>query len=390
MKILMLHNAYKIRGGEDISTKNEFEMLKEAGHDVELVIFDNSDINGFFKTIKTAAQSIWNHKIYKWIRKEIRDKKYDIVHIQNNFPLISPSVYLACNKENVPVIQSIRNYRLICPSANLYRNGSLCTDCVNKKIKYPAIIHKCYKDSYLASAAVSLTFSIHAILGTWNKQVTKFITVSSFVKDKLVIGGVDSSKIVVKPNFLSPINSDFRIKVLERKYILYVGRISNDKGIGFLDRFLEKYDLGVDILAIGEGEHSSYSNRINFLGKKSLVEIYSYMQQAECVLIPGEWPEPFGRVAVEAMANSTPIIASRTGGLTELVFDGINGFTFDSGNMEQLHSLIIKILAEGELSEGLGLNGLNIFNDKYGSQKNYQVLMNTYLEAIEDLKNAKM
>ncbi|MEL6764580.1 MAG: glycosyltransferase family 1 protein, partial [Cyanobacteria bacterium J06607_6] len=166
MRILSIHNQYQIRGGEDESRELEEKLLRDHGHIVDVYEETNHDIQNY-SSIHLALKTIWSQQSYDLVRQRLRTHRYDLIHVQNFFPLISPSVYYAAQAEGVPVVQTLRNYRLVCPNALFFRDGKVCEDCVGKPIPYPGIVHGCYKKNRLASASVAAMISSHRALKTW-------------------------------------------------------------------------------------------------------------------------------------------------------------------------------------------------------------------------------
>ncbi|MEM9980255.1 MAG: glycosyltransferase, partial [Cyanobacteria bacterium P01_D01_bin.2] len=230
MRILSIHNAYQIRGGEDVSTAAEQTLLRNHGHTVD-VYEENNDSIKDMGAVQLAARTLWSKASYGTVRAKLRAHRYDIVHVQNFFPLISPSVYYAARAENVPVVQTLRNYRLICPNALFFRDGKVCEDCMGKAIPYPGIVHGCYREDRKASAAVASMVTSHRLLRTWPKMVDQYITLTQFARNKMIEGGLPADKIVVKPNFVAP---EPKVGSGQGGYALYVGRLSVEKGLDTL------------------------------------------------------------------------------------------------------------------------------------------------------------
>ncbi|MCE7059703.1 glycosyltransferase [Dyadobacter sp. CY343] len=379
MRILTAHNLYQVRGGEDESRLVEENLMKQNGHDVMSFEVNNNTIDSNSSKLSLALNSIWSNSSYKEIKRLIKLQGSEILHVQNFFPLISPSIYYAASSLKVPVVQSIRNYRLMCPNALLFRDGHICTECLGKNTPINGIIHKCYRGSRSATAAVSTMLAVHNSIDTWNRKVNAFIAISRFVKEKLVTQGVHENKIFIKPNCLL---TDPGYSYDKKDYILYVGRLSQEKGIATL---VKAWNLlkstTTKLVVIGEGSMpSSKSHTIEFLGKLSLSETYRYMSEAKALIVPSEWHEPFGRVVVEAFANGTPVIGSQMGGIPELISSGRNGLLFEAGNAEQLANKI-EILISKDSSE-MAEEARREFLLKYTPEQNYVQLKQIYESVI--------
>ena len=204
MDVLVIHNSYRQRGGEDEVFHTEIEMLRSRGHRVVTYHVSN-DLVELRNPATLAAGTIWNSRSYAAIRKLIRTEKPQLAHVHNTLPLISPSAYYAAKREGLPVVQTLHNYRLLCPAGTLYRDGATCMECVDRKTALPAVAHRCYRDSTAASATVASMLEIHRVLGTWTRAVDIYIALTAWTRNLFITAGIPSEKIVVKPNFVFPV-----------------------------------------------------------------------------------------------------------------------------------------------------------------------------------------
>ena len=198
----MIHNRYRVRGGEDESTDAEVALLRSRGHEVRLLEAKNDAIEGVGRSALAALTTTWSRHWAKEVDGVLAEKHYDILHVQNFFPMISPSVYYAAARHAVPVVQSVRNYRLICASANLFRDDNYCADCVGRSFAWPGVVHRCYRGSLPGSAAIAAMQAAHRLIGTWKNKVAVYVALTNYVRDRLIEGGFPAAKIVVKPNFV--------------------------------------------------------------------------------------------------------------------------------------------------------------------------------------------
>lgn len=206
-KILMVHNYYQIPGGEDTVVANEKKLLENHGHTVILYSRNNSELKGMSKLqkLKLPFTTIFNPKTYRDIRKLIKKEKIDIVHVHNTLNLISPAVYYAALSCKVPVVQTIHNFRLLCPGATLYRDGHVCEDCVKHGLKC-AVKYGCYRGSKAQTLICVINTWIHRKLGTYGRL--NYICLTEFNKEKLLELNrqgkkqlIDPKKVYIKPNF---------------------------------------------------------------------------------------------------------------------------------------------------------------------------------------------
>lgn len=205
MKILLLHNHYRIRGGEDSVFEAERDMLRSAGHAVETWETHNDDLReggGPLARLRLFARTVWNGAAYRELRARLRRDRPDIVHVHNFFPQFSPSVFWACAKERVPVVLTLHNYRLACLTGYLYRpetGNAVCEKCLGRS-PWPGVVRRCYRRSLAASLALAAMLVVHRLLGTWRRKVTRYIALTEFAKQKFVEAGLPAEKIMVKPN----------------------------------------------------------------------------------------------------------------------------------------------------------------------------------------------
>lgn len=378
MKVLMLHNRYKISGGEDVSTEAEYTLLKKNGVHIEVMYLTNDTIERQGK-IALALNTIWSKKYYKEILEKIKNEKYDIIHVQNFFPQFSPSIFYAAKKAKTKIIMSVRNYRLICPNGLMYVNHNICDSCVGHTFPVAGILKKCYRDSYSASAVTASMLSVHNLKDTWNKQLDGYICISEFVKKQLQRGGISEPTLYVKYNFVS---TELPPNFSSGNEYVYAGRLSTEKGIDIL---LEAFKGSTRLLKIiGDGplqqevlDAAAANPNIKYLNKQPLLETYKVISQAKALIFPSKWHEPFGRTIVESFAHGTPVIGSALGGVTELVRDEYNGFLFDT----QEPLALSKALDKFEQSKDPGKmreNAYASYKDKFGPESNFEQLMLVY------------
>jgi hypothetical protein len=174
MRILSVHNHYQIRGGEDESCQSEERLLRDMGHQVDLYKEDNERVATIGK-MRLAFRTVWSVETYQALSSQLTERTYDVVHVQNFFPLISPSVYYAAKTKGIPVVQTLRNYRLLCPNAQFFREGRVCEDCLGQFVPLPGVIHACYRESRAATAAVAAMLTVHRAMGTWHNLVDIYI-----------------------------------------------------------------------------------------------------------------------------------------------------------------------------------------------------------------------
>ena len=343
-RILLVHNLYQQPGGEDTVFRNEKKLLEDNGHEVITYTRDNSELKcSILKKILLPFITIFNPKTYFDIKKIIKDKNIDIVHVHNTLCLISPAVFYAAIKMKIPVIQTLHNFRMQCANGLFYRNGHICEDCVNDGLLC-ALKHKCYRNSFFQTLAIALMLKIHRFIGIYKK--VNFICLTEFNKNKLLLINnkkqvVDEEKVFVKSNFVFEDNANEKeYNPKDKGYYLYVGRLDEIKGI---DTVLEAFSKmpNRELHVIGSGgedyikEYSKYGN-IKFLGQLPHNEVIDEMKNGKALIFPSKLYEGMPMTIVEAFENKVPVISSNIGNANEIVIDGATGLHFKTGNAESL------------------------------------------------------
>jgi glycosyltransferase involved in cell wall biosynthesis len=385
MKILFVHNRYQQAGGEDNVVTAEAKLLADQGHDVELWSVDNKDLpTGLTGKIKTAMATSYSSSSWAIAREELCHFQPDVVHVHNFFPQISPSIYDACLNEGVPVVQTLHNYRLICPGAMLMRAGKICEQCITGS-PYQAALYGCYRGSKLGSLVVAHMVAKHRQQGTWQHKVNRFIALTDFAKSKFVEAGFPADKISVKANFVhDPLQETARPNPTTPSFALFVGRISEEKGIKTLLKAWSSLDNQALLKVAGAGPLEALlpgKKNIAALGRQSTEEISRLMQQAAFLVLPSEWYEGFPLVLVEAFAHGLPVLASRLGSMADIIKDGETGLLFEPGNADDLADKMKSLLDNPQQAQQLGDNARRTFLEKYTAEQNYTELMAIYEDA---------
>ena len=383
---MLVHNRYQQAGGEDIVVANEAKLLSDHGHDIELWSVDNKDLSaGIAGKIKTALSTSYSTTSLEIARNTIRHFKPDVMHVHNFFPQISPSIYDACAAESVPVVQTLHNYRLICPAATLMRQGKICEQCLVGS-PYQAAWYGCYRGSKLGSLVVAHLVAQHRNSGTWQQKVNQFIALTHFAKSKFVEAGFPADKITVKANSIQDPLTSSRLKPTNASpFALYVGRISAEKGINTLRKAWATMAENDLLRVAGTGQlEGLLTNKKNIetLGHQNSAIISKLMEQARFLVLPSEWYEGFPLVLVEAFAHGLPVLASRLGSMADIIKDGETGVLFKAGDSIDLASKARWLLENPQQTQQLGAKARLTFLEKYTSEQNYNELMAIYESAI--------
>jgi glycosyltransferase involved in cell wall biosynthesis len=386
MNILMLHNRYLVPGGEDQSAAAEANLLQQQGCAVELLEEDNRRVDQLGKA-RTAMRTIWSSESFHRIHDKLRTGKFDVLHVQNFFPLWSPSVYYAAVKCNVPVVQTLRNYRLMCVNAVFFRDSHVCEDCLGKRFAWPGILHACYRDSRAGSAVVAGMNGIHHLAGTWRTKIHVYVALTEFAREKYITGGLPAEKIVVKPNFVYPSPPPGAGK---GGYALFVGRLSSEKGIATLLQAWQSAAPALSLKIVGDGplssivQHASRQNQaIEYLGRRSSDDVMQLMAQAEFLVFPTECYEGMPRTVIESFAVGTPVVASNLGSTANMIVPGETGFQFTPGSVSELRERVEWCSQNLDRLRAMRSKARQAFENNYTGVANARMLLAIYKRAQE-------
>ncbi|MDR3636184.1 MAG: glycosyltransferase [Isosphaeraceae bacterium] len=386
LHVLMVHCYYRDLGGENLSFEAETALLRDAGVRVTTYTRDNRELDGagFAGRALAGVRTAWAEDSYREVRAIARRSRPNVVHFQNTFPLISPSAHHAVHRLGLPVVQTLRNYRLVCSSGILFRDGRVCEDCVGRHLPLPAVVHRCYHDSVPASAAVSFMQVFHRALGTWADAVDVYVAPSEFARSTFVSAGIPADKIVVKPNFVDP---DPGVAPVAGRYALYAGRLAPEKGvITLVDAW--RNDGLPPLLVVGDGPlrrnlearivQHGIEGRVELLGHQPPERVMSLMREAFCAVFPSEWYETFGRVAAEAYACGVPVVASRRGAMAEIVKDGITGRLFAPGDSSDLANVVRNMASDPTTYGAMRHAARVVYEDTFSAERNLTQLLAIY------------
>jgi len=390
VKIALVHNTYQRAGGEDAVFEQECEMLKEAGHQVVTYTRSNWDTDGYraIRRISLAKKTVWASDSRQDFLQLLRREKPDVVHVHNTFVMISPSIYSACFEAGVPVVQTLHNYRLLCPAGSFFRDGKVCEECLSGSL-WRGVQHSCYHQSYSASAVVAFMLAYHRLRNTWNREISCFIALSEFARNKFVEGGLPAEKIFVKPNFVSP-DPGARNRIGD--YILFAGRLSPEKGVSTILAAWKRLSIPIPLHIIGDGPdlealqaQATRDGLTNVLFKGQLPRDQTLAAINNCrfVVISSEWYETFCMAIAESFACSTPVICSRMGAMQELVEDHRTGLHFAPGDSEDLAGKVEWAWTHHEEMRAMGIAARTEYESNYTAERNYPRLMEIYQRAVQ-------
>ncbi len=391
MKILLVHNTYQDQGGEDVVLRQERQLLRNAGHEVSEYLRHNSEIKQYStaRRFTLIGRTIWASDSHRDFTALLQSNRPDVVHVHNTFPLISPSIYWALRDQNIPVVQTLHNYRLFCPGANFYRDGKICEDCIDGKF-WRGVKHGCYRNSRLETAPVAMMLMVHHARKTWAEMVDRYIVLTAFARSRFVKAGLPADKIVVKPNCVDP---DPGQRTGEGSYALCVGRVSQEKGVPTLLKAWRQLPRSFNLRIIGDGparaqlqsEAAAYGlSNVTFLGQQPRERVVEAMKGAKFLIFPSELYENLPLTIIEAFACGVPVLASRLGAMQEIVEDGLTGLFFRPGDAEDLALTVSRAWQQPEYMHPLGERARIEYETRYTAEANCQRLLDIYQQVIDN------
>ena len=393
MKVLIVHGRYRsvAPSGENRVVDQESSLLKAAGHAVELFQRDSDDIADWGLARKAAlpARSIWNARVLEELEDQIDVFRPDVVHVHNTFPLISASALHACRNKEVPVVATIHNYKLLCASGDFFRAGRPCHECSRGQL-LPAMTHGCYRQSRLATTPVAGALGLHR--SAWRSLVSAYIFISSSQRELMGGLGLPQDRAFVKHNFVPSLPQQ---GALPREHVVaYLGRLDAAKGILFLlsawDAFREDYpDSPLRLVIAGGGPLEEHVRRwaashesVDYEGLLRPDKAAHLLRRALAAVVPSQWEETFGLVAVEAMSAGVAPIAPAHGSFPELVTDGVDGTLFTPDDPRDLVRVLRQVDGHPERYIGFGRRGRVTYGERFTPSANLEKLLDIYRFAI--------
>jgi glycosyltransferase involved in cell wall biosynthesis len=395
MKILLVHNKYQLPGGEDVVCARERDLLGAHGHTVEEYERHNSEIEQYswLQRLEMAGKVVWNGESRRDFAARLRQFQPDLVHVHNTFMVISPSIYGACRDLGIPVVQTLHNYRLLCPSAVFFRNGKPCHDCESNLGH--SVLHGCYRDSRTATASVALMLAWHRAAGTYHQLVDRYIALTQFSRSNFLRAGFPSERMMVKPNFVDP---DPGERKTDGAYALYVGRISPEKGIPTLLEAWRRLPQAIPLKLAGTGplveevrrKAAGIGSHVEYLGQISGTQVLEEMKGARFLIFPSELYENFPLTLCEAFACGVPVVASKIGAMQEIVEHNRTGLHFEPGNPQALAENALYAWRRRDEMQRMGGQARAEFESKYTAELNYSRLMEIYASVLSEEVKARI
>ena len=389
MKILLVHNEYQQPGGEDVVFEQEKRILERGGHLVVTYTRSNHEIQELSAIGRSTLviRTVWASDTHHDFGALLDREKPDVVHVHNTFVMISPSIYSACRKRGIPVVQTLHNFRLLCPGAQFLRDGKICEDCVDHSL-LRSVWHGCYRDSRPATASVALMLAWHRRSGTWDELVDRYIALTDFARNKFIASGFAPDKIVVKPNFVDP---DPGAKQRPGTSALYIGRLSKEKGLHTLLDAWKRLPKSCSLDIVGDGSERKGLEEeaqrcglsaIRFRGRLPHEESLAAMKSASFLILPSDWYEGFPMTIAESLACGTPVICSKLGAMEEIIDNSRTGLHFTPGDSEDLARKLEWAFAHPSEIAAMGRAARQEYEARYTSERSYTQLMTIYEQTV--------
>lgn len=383
MRLLLLHNRYRHRGGEDVVFEAEADLLRRMG--VTVAIEEVSNLAegeaSRFVQLGAALDSAWSRRSREWMLRVCEKHRPDVVHVHNFWMQLTPSVHAAAREFGAATVQTLHNFRLLCAGSVFLRNGQICEDCLGKTV-WRGVLHKCYRHSLSASAAMARMIQHNRARGTWRRDVDAFVVFTEFHRAKFVAGGLPAERIHIKPNFVvdtgepapSPSASD---------YCLYVGRLSPEKGAHVLLEAWRKARVTRRLIIVGDGpERAALQAQapagVEFAGWRSQEEVRGFVRAARAVIVPSVCYEGQSMAVTDAFCAGRPVVATRLGSLEVMVHDGRTGLTPPAGDTDAWVAALERVCQEDDLVDRLGRRARHRYQEAYTPERNFSLLTEIY------------
>ena len=373
--MLVLHSRYLsgAASGENRVVEDEVRLLRDAGHEVATW---QPSVEPGTSGLALARDAVWSKSGVRTVARLVHEHEPELVHVHSLYPRLSPAI-LRGVRRGIPIVATLHNFRLMCLPATYLRDGRVCEDCAGR-VPWPGVVHACYRGSRPASAALGVSLALHRQLRTF-ERVQLFLAVSRFVLEKHVEAGVDRQRLRVKGNFAWP---------AERREgpggpLLYLGRLSVEKGV---DTVLRALPPGMELLVAGEGPERAQLERlapegVTFLGEVEPARVPDLLRRARALVVPSRCYEGQPRAVLEAFAAGVPVVASRIGGLPELVVDGVNGVLVDSDS-RSAWGAALEVVADEAFSRRLGDVAYATWTERFTPAVATESLESIYQEAL--------
>jgi len=409
MKVLQINKYYYLKSGTERYMYNISSMLKKRGHQVipfamkhennitskyskyfvENIEYDREIKKDIFRKMYMGFKIIYSFEARNKLLKLITKEHPDLAHVHKFSNTLTPSIFYALKKKDIPLVHTLHDYRIVCPSYNMYdpNKFEICEACKGHRY-FNAVRRKCQKSSRLIGVNIAVESYLYHFLRTYESTIDLFISPSNFLMKKMIEFGIDRDKIVHIPHFIKC--NEYNPNYSNSDYILYFGRLEKHKGIKTLIEAM-KYVRFCALYVIGEGTYRNELEKyvkkdgiknVAFLGYKAEKELINLIRSSLFTILPSEWYEPFGMTILESFALGKPVIGADIGGIPDLVDSGSTGLLFKSGNVDDLAEKINYLLNNKNLVVEMGKNARKKVEEKYSENVHYERLMEAYKKVL--------
>ena len=384
MKVLQVFNQYRsLFNGEELVVMRTQKMLAERGIECDLLMPSSREIQGLGAKVSACFSGIYSRSAEREMRELLTASQVDIVHCHNLYPLLSPSVLVACRKSNVPVVVSVHNQGLTCPTADHMRNNQMCLKCYGGK-EFNCVLNNC-RGNLVESVGYALRSRFARRWKLYSKNATLLIALTEFARQWLAGGGYDAEQIAVLHNFVDEIHPP--VDPADGEYVAFAGRLSPEKDVATLLAAAERCgNLPVRVAGDGpllETLRAQAPDNVEFLGRVAPDEMADFYRRAKCLVLPSRAFEMCPLVITEAMSHGVPVVASAIGGIDELVDDHVTGLLFEPGSAEDLASKMQRLFNEPETCRCFGAAGHEKAIREYAEEAYIQKLLKIYCSAAQ-------
>lgn len=405
MKILFLNNFYYLRGGSERVLFDEMRLLRSAGHETAIYARaheknEPAEFQEFFPahldlestglslgSVRTAGELIYSGASRRGLREVLARFKPDIVHAHNIYGRLTLSVLDELKASGIPVVMTLHDLKLLCPSYLMLNAGKPCERCRGHRY-YHALFSRCHRGSYPASLVYALESSFNHLLGKY-RPVRRFIAPSRFLGEKCVRYGWERGRFVTLANCIASPGGP--PEEGRGEYLLYFGRLSREKGVGTLLKACRALAEPVPLLIVGEGPERAALEAealdaglpVRFTGYLSGSALSGALRGARVVVIPSECYENAPLSLLEAFAAGKPVLGSRIGGIPELIDDGVHGFLFEPGDASSLTEALNCFLAlPDSAAAALGARARARAERDFSEQRHLEALLELYRQFV--------
>ena len=376
MNILIIHNNYSQKGGEEAVVAFQQKILEENGHQVYLYIRDYNEMKHWRSgRIGGLFSALYNPHSIKDLKKIIQAFQPEVAILHNLFPIISPAIIPFLKKNKIRTVQILHNYRLLCPIGTFYTNGQICEKCTGKGREWNCLRNRCNGGFFQ-----SLSFTIRNLVvrkRNYFGDVDQFVALSDFQKNKLISHGFEASRITVIPNSLAS-NNEIKPNDEKRDFVGFAGRLTPEKGIfDFIElaRLMPDYKFRVAGKRTAILDTVDIPHNLKFEGFLEVSQLKNFYCRAKVIVFPSRWYEGFPMILLEAFSSKTPVITYNLSVMPEIVANGKEGFIVEIGDIQKISEIINRLFSDYQLWKKISENALHKCERQYSVQDYYDKII---------------